>query len=149
MQRRPENFIQVKITLFRRCHQRHTLVSRKSRVAITIISLLHLLSLTDILGFDPAVRCHPLSLALPGACFLFYLRALSLSLSLSCLVLHFTIFSPSPFSPFPLSTFPLSLPLSPPRSYSLAISVSVSRTEEGSAPGNSFAETWHRTAKHE
>lgn len=147
MQRRPGNFIQVKITLFRRCHQRHTLASR--RVAITIISLLYLMSLTDILSFDLAVRCHPLSLALLVFFSTCSFPPLSLSLSRPRLVLHFTIFSPSPFSPLPLSMFPLSLPLSPPRSYSLAISVSVSRTEEGSAPGNSFAETWHRAAKHE
>lgn len=88
-----QRFVQVKITLFRRCHQRHTLASR--RVAVTIISLLHLMSLTDVLGFDPAVRCHLLSLALAWCLFSF-----PLPLSL----LHFTI----PPSPFLVPLFPFS-----------------------------------------
>jgi len=72
------------------------------------------MSLTDILGFDPAVRCYPLSLALPS-CFLFYF--LFPSSSLLHRVLHFTIFSSSPFTSLPLFTFPLSPALPPLRSY--------------------------------
>lgn len=77
------------------------------------------MSLTDILGFDPAVRCHPLSLALPGVCFLFHFLLPASSLSHGP-PLHFAILSPFPlpFSPLPLSTFPLSPPLPPsPRSH--------------------------------
>lgn len=109
------------------------------------------MSLTDILGFDPAVRCHPLSLALPGVCFLFHFLLPASSLSHGP-PLHFAILSPFPPPFFPSSALYVSS-FSSSSSFStqppLAVSVSVSRTEEGSAPGNSFAETWHRTAKHE
>lgn len=67
------------------------------------------MSLKDILGFDPAVQCHPLSLVLclvPNTCFLFHFLSRLSSLAHShplftCLFL---------FLPF---SFPLSLPLSP------------------------------------
>lgn len=109
MQGRSGRFIKVKITLFHRCHQRHTLASHK--VTVTIIFLLHLMLLTDILGFDLAVRCHLLSLALPGLLVFFSISSFP-PLHSRVVLLHFTILSPSPFSCLPLSTFPLS----PPRS---------------------------------
>lgn len=102
------------------------------------------MSLKDILGFDPAVQCHPLSLAL---CLILVFFSTSYPASLRIVILfHFAILSSlASFSLFHfrfLILFLLLLLLA-------TISVSVSRTEEGSAPGNSFAETWHRTAKHE
>lgn len=92
MQGRSGRFVYIKITLFHRCHQRHTLASH--RVAVTIIFLLHLMSLTDILGFDLAVRCHLLSLALPGACFLFHFLFPASSLSRSSPPLHYPLSIP-------------------------------------------------------
>lgn len=95
------------------------------------------MSLKDILGFDPAVQCHPLSLA-----FCLVLVFFSTSYFVS---LHSRVAILSSLASFSLSLFlPLSFPLSLPPSLLATVSVSVSRTEEGSAPGNSFAETWHR-----
>lgn len=90
----------------------------------------------DILDFDLAVRRHPHCLFLRLVFIFFSTSSLASSLSRS---VPFAIL-------FLLSFFLFCLLLAP---LSFAVSVSVSRKEEGSAPGNSFAETWHRTAKHE
>lgn len=103
------------------------------------------MSLKDILGFDPAVQCYPLSLAL-CLVLVFLSTSYPVSLHSHVAILHFAILSSSAsFSLFHFRFLILFLLLL----FLTTVSVSVSRTKEGSSLGNSFAETWHRTAKHE